>query len=194
MADPDGRVTRVRHHTPICSPCVSLDDSYHWLRKAVERLRQRPVDNATNLLIAYVAGAINSVFTCPLWTVATQLKLQQKPRTSAGDPTSASSSSCASPAGSDARPGMAAALKSLYAKGGVSALFRGLPPALVLCVNPAIQFACYEMLKRNALKAMAALPRAAAHPALVRSQSPYCVVCSIGCSVVTTTVVLVTDH
>ena len=143
---------------------------YHWLRKAIERLRQAPVDNATNLLIAYVAGAINSTITCPLWAVSTQLKLRNKPSALSTDgPGSRQRDGRDSAA--DKPMGMVGMLLELHRREGVPGLFKGLPPALVLCVNPAIQFACYEFLKRQALSVLAS--RASVHsgrnlPSLVR--------------------------
>lgn len=112
--------------------------SYHQLRRTVERLRGTPVDNATNLLLAYVAGCVNATLTAPLWQVATLVKLQH----SAGAPGSGDPGR---------KPSVVEVLQQVFEKGGVGGLFKGLPPALVLCVNPAIQFACYEFLKGKAL-------------------------------------------
>lgn len=84
-----------------------------------------PLSNAQQLAVAFLAGAINAMLTCPLW-VATQ-RLKSAPRSSES---------------------FVGTLKRLYEDGD---MFQGLLPSIVLCVNPSIQFAAYEALRRRML-------------------------------------------
>jgi len=90
-----------------------------------------------DLLLASVAGIVNVVATAPLWVVNTRIKLQgAKLKT----------------------PGLHSAVKyngiidGLIKIGmleGVSGLWSGMLPSLLLVSNPAIQFMVYEAIKRN---------------------------------------------
>jgi hypothetical protein len=198
---------------------------YNWLRNAVEKLRRRRVDDFTNLGIAYVAGAVNSVVTAPLWTVATRNKLKVRvhaclqraacamarvrgvglpvrqrcvvvvvvvrsvakaPRSRRGCWVS-TLCVCGAAASRTRRVGtadgaaacvLAASMAEIVEKDGVGGLFNGLSAALVLCTNPAIQFASYEFLKTRALRY---LGRTRQQRALVRSAVTRAVRCPCEC-------------
>ena len=101
---------------------------YHLLRKRVLELRQRRSLGALdNLLIAAVAGVLNIACTLPIWVINTRMTLvSQRGRYSS----------------------IAETARTIVREEGVSGLYSGLLPSLVLVSNPAIQFLAYEQLVR----------------------------------------------
>ena len=84
------------------------------------------------------AGALTVLLTNPVWLVKTRLQLQK-----------GGTSAYAAP-GSLREPyrGIAHAFRSIVAEEGWRALYRGLLPSLLLTSHGAVQFVCYEQLKR----------------------------------------------
>ncbi|KAM4721841.1 peroxisomal membrane protein PMP34 [Rhinophrynus dorsalis] len=97
-----------------------------------------------DLTIGFMAGVVNVLITTPLWVVNTRLKLQgAKFRNDDIVPTSYT--------------GIIDAFHKILRDEGVSALWNGTFPSLLLVFNPAIQFMFYELLKRQLLKGQAEL-------------------------------------
>lgn len=124
---------------------------YNSLKNTVEKRTGHALTVVENLMLAYTAGAINAGSTCPLWSVATRLKLRAKARAKAAEDAGGDEEK-----GSDGDDGdeaddggdtIVGQLKAIYKEGGVKGLYNGLGPALLLCTNPAIQFLVYEQLK-----------------------------------------------
>uniref|UniRef100_A0A7S1C908 Uncharacterized protein n=1 Tax=Bicosoecida sp. CB-2014 TaxID=1486930 RepID=A0A7S1C908_9STRA len=129
---------------------------YNKLKGRYERGAGRAVGVVENLALAYIAGAINASLTCPLWAAALRLKLEGKKREAAaaaadGGDDGSSDVEGLERDGDDAapEPGILSMLKTMVDEDGVRGLYKGLGPALVLCTNPAIQFLCYEQLRRR---------------------------------------------
>uniref|UniRef100_A0A670K8H8 Solute carrier family 25 member 17 n=1 Tax=Podarcis muralis TaxID=64176 RepID=A0A670K8H8_PODMU len=93
----------------------------------------------TQLFVCVVLGIVNVLLTTPLWVVNTRLKLQgAKFRNEDIVPTN--------------YKGVADAFHQIIRDEGISALWNGTFPSLLLVFNPAIQFMFYEGLKRKILK------------------------------------------
>mmetsp|Transcript_39643 Transcript_39643/g.124593 ORF Transcript_39643/g.124593 Transcript_39643/m.124593 type:complete len:362 (-) Transcript_39643:661-1746(-) len=84
-----------------------------------------------NLSIGTIAGGINVCFVQPLWVANARLKLQDSSKPSA-----------------DHYNGMIDAIIKIRREEGLFKLWAGVSSSLLLCCNPAIQFAVYETIKR----------------------------------------------
>ncbi|XP_017787116.1 PREDICTED: peroxisomal membrane protein PMP34 [Nicrophorus vespilloides] len=80
-----------------------------------------------DLGLGMIAGMANVLATLPLWVVNSRLKANKSEHFS----------------------GLLDGVVHIAQKEGVSALWNGLGPSLMLVINPAIHFAVYEALKRN---------------------------------------------
>lgn len=110
--------------------------SFHGLRRvAGEKTALK------DLAIGAVAGSINVLTTTPLWVVNTRMKMQGSRQLAKSSETSKeldTDFSC-----------ITDGLIKIIEKEGPGALWAGTAPSLVLTSNPAIQFAIFELLKRN---------------------------------------------
>ncbi|KAJ1490958.1 mitochondrial carrier domain-containing protein [Baffinella frigidus] len=107
--------------------------------------RRLRVSNAVfNLLLGTLAGAINVMFVQPLWVANSRLKLQ-----------GATGSSI--PAGTYS--GVVDVIMKIFREEGFDKLWAGLSSSLLLCCNPAIQFAVYETIKNKLINQRGAAGR-----------------------------------
>lgn len=121
----------------ICSLCCS-NFVYFYCFHSVKAtwLRGQRSTPGKDLIIGIVAGVVNVLVTTPLWVVNTRLKLQgAKFRNEDIQPTH--------------YRGIVDALVQIVQSEGVSALWNGTCPSLLLVLNPGIQFMIYEALKRQ---------------------------------------------
>jgi len=86
-----------------------------------------------NLLLGTFAGAINVMFVQPLWVANARLKLQGA--TDLNEP-------------DQQYKGILDVIVRIYKEEGIGKLWAGVSSSLLLCCNPAIQFAVYETIKR----------------------------------------------
>jgi hypothetical protein len=84
--------------------------------------------NSTELALGAIAAAFSQLFTIPVSVIATRQQLSDKATT------------------------FTETLKSILADDGITGLWRGLKPSLVLCINPAITYGMFERLKSLLLK------------------------------------------
>jgi adenine nucleotide transporter 17 len=91
--------------------------------KAIEK-KKGPITTTKNLIVAAVAGIVNVYVTCPLWVVATRLRVQKK--------------------GQEKYTGL---IQKVYNEEGLAALWSGSTASVVLVSNPTIQFVTYDKLK-----------------------------------------------
>lgn len=96
--------------------------TFHGLKSLI-----RSSELQNDLMLGTIAGVINVFLTTPLWVVNSRLK----------SPTSQYFS------------GLLDGLVHIANVEGISALWSGLGPSLILVSNPAINFAIYEALKRK---------------------------------------------
>lgn len=124
----------------VSSLCVSnfvYFYTYNCL-KAVFITDQETEDAKKDLVMALVAGVVNVLVTTPLWVVNTRLKLQgAKLKTEQYKKMKFPHYN-----------GILDALLKILRFEGVSSLWSGTLPSLVLTSNPSIQFMTYEVLKR----------------------------------------------
>lgn len=99
--------------------------SYNAL-KAVQA-KKGTITTTQNLVIAAIAGIINVYTTCPLWVVATRLRVQKK--------------------GDKKYTGLLDGIVKVYNEEGLSALWSGAGASVMLVSNPTIQFVTYDKLK-----------------------------------------------
>nr|XP_023672306.1 peroxisomal membrane protein PMP34-like isoform X1 [Paramormyrops kingsleyae] len=121
----------------ICSLCCSNFVYFYCFHslKATWLKGQRST-TGRDLIIGIAAGVVNVLVTTPLWVVNTRLKLQgAKFRNTDIHPTHYT--------------GILDALVQIMQREGVSALWNGTFPSLLLVLNPAVQFMIYEGLKRQ---------------------------------------------
>ncbi len=95
------------------------------------------IDVVSSLLVAALAGAGNQLLTMPASVVATRMQAQSKLCVERGGQT-------AGPEGGD----VWSIARVIFAESGLAGFWAGLLPALVLVVNPAVQFMLYEQLLR----------------------------------------------
>ena len=90
------------------------------------------------MLAGLIAGSATTVISNPIWVVQT---------TQAVYSMSESSRASSSDAPRAERPGIVQTVQHILRKDGLLALWRGLGPALVLVINPIIQYTVFEQLK-----------------------------------------------
>ncbi len=83
---------------------------------------------AENMLTGAVAGSITSVVTNPIWVINTRLLVKDDE-------------------GKSGKIGMKEAALKIYKDDGIVGFWRGIIPALVLVINPVIQYTVFEKLK-----------------------------------------------
>ena len=126
---------------PTLSATAISQGVYFWL---YSKLRQATASNLLlgdgggrfadigvvgSTLVASLAGCGNVLVTTPAWVLATQMMAKEK----SSDP-------------EEKRLSLSQVAHRLYADGGISGLWRGLLPSLVMVLNPTIQFVLYERL------------------------------------------------
>ena len=82
-----------------------------------------------NLIVGYLAAIANNGLTLPLQVVSTRIMVSRTVGNS-----------------------VLKEVKSILQESGVSGLYRGWRPSIVLCINPAISFAAFEQLKLRLLR------------------------------------------
>ncbi|XP_065378164.1 peroxisomal membrane protein PMP34 isoform X3 [Macaca fascicularis] len=114
-----------------------------WGSYCVAQAGFKPLASSDSLASTFqsagITGVVNVLLTTPLWVVNTRLKLQgAKFRNEDIVPTN--------------YKGIIDAFHQIIRDEGISALWNGTFPSLLLVFNPAIQFMFYEGLKRQLLK------------------------------------------
>eukprot|EP01114_Cavostelium_apophysatum_P015559 TRINITY_DN4260_c0_g1_i1.p1 TRINITY_DN4260_c0_g1~~TRINITY_DN4260_c0_g1_i1.p1 ORF type:complete len:326 (-),score=58.40 TRINITY_DN4260_c0_g1_i1:4-981(-) len=101
---------------------------YQWFRVAFEKRRNgAPLGDLMNLLVASLAGAATVLISNPIWVVNTRMMLEKKK--------------------SGAKSSSISTALQIINREGITALWSGLVPALILVSNPAIQYAVFEKMK-----------------------------------------------
>lgn len=89
---------------------------------------QNPViSTSMELVLGAVAGALSTIFTIPISVCTTRQQTASKAR----------------------RRGLLGTVQEVVQEDGITGLWRGLRPSLVLCVNPAITYGFFEILKKR---------------------------------------------
>jgi hypothetical protein len=100
---------------------------YTFVRDAYKKRRgiEGPMSTAAELLLGAIAGALAQIFTIPVSVCTTRQQTQT----------------------GQERKGLIATAKEVVSEDGITGLWRGLKPSLVLVVNPAITYGLFERFK-----------------------------------------------
>ncbi|KAJ2700970.1 hypothetical protein FB645_004821 [Coemansia sp. IMI 203386] len=114
---------------------------YYYFFEAVkatfERASQRKsMSTIESMVSGAVAGAMTCIITNPIWVVNTRLTVKQK-KLKQGEATS------------DETPSTLKAFAEIIKEDGFLSLWQGLIPALILVINPIIQYTAFEQLKNR---------------------------------------------
>jgi solute carrier family 25 (peroxisomal adenine nucleotide transporter), member 17 len=120
-------------------------------RKLPAGAKLPPLSTAAELLLGAVAGALAQIFTIPVSVIATR---QQVGRPNRSNPLHSTSSRPPSSENKDDDSFLAVA-REIIDEEGVTGLWLGLKPGLVLTVNPAITYGVFERVKGLILLAQA---------------------------------------
>jgi len=106
---------------------------YERSREIILRIRSgsKALSTPESILIGLIAGSATTIISNPIWVVQTTQAVQ-------------------TPSGQTAAPerlGFFDTVRSILTKDGPGAFWRGIGPALVLVVNPIIQYTVFEQLK-----------------------------------------------
>ncbi|KAL6233894.1 hypothetical protein BDW75DRAFT_180432 [Aspergillus navahoensis] len=115
---------------------------YEWTRSAFEKAaekagRSKKLSTPESMIAGAIAGSATVLLTNPIWVVNTRVTA----RKSAEDDQSLAG------APKKQRPSTFGTLMDLLRKEGPTALFAGVLPALVLVINPILQYTIFEQLK-----------------------------------------------
>ncbi|PRT55110.1 Peroxisomal membrane protein PMP47A [Wickerhamiella sorbophila] len=105
---------------------------YYYFYEGTKNLYEAPAGQLTTLQsmsAGAIAGAATCIFTNPIWVVNTRMTVRD----------------------GSAQPSTLATVKDIYERDGLKAFFSGLGPALVLVINPVLQYTIFEQL-RNAVE------------------------------------------
>lgn len=129
--------------------------AFHGLRAVVAGNSPKSSGSVSrDLLLGSVAGVINVLLTNPMWVVNTRMKMQRP-----ADQSSSESQSTAMRAKKMTHyKGIIDGLMTITREEGAATLWSGAVPSLMLVSNPAIQFMCYEWLKRRVAQWMQGQP------------------------------------
>ncbi|BGO97330.1 hypothetical protein NBRC10513v2_001251 [Rhodotorula toruloides] len=94
----------------------------------IKKFPLRKMTTATELALGAIAAAMGQIFTIPVSVIATRQQLAKKTLS------------------------FRKAIAHILRDDGITGLWRGLKPSLVLCVNPAITYGMFERLKTMLLK------------------------------------------
>ncbi|KAI0638575.1 mitochondrial carrier [Trametes polyzona] len=118
------------------------------------RTGSKGLSTLESMLAGLIAGSATTVISNPIWVVQTTqavYSMNEQPAASEGG----------EPKAPRARPGILKTIQYILRKDGITALWRGLGPALVLVINPIIQYTVFEQLKNFLVKRRTAKLRAA---------------------------------
>ncbi|KAG1907228.1 peroxisomal membrane protein PMP47B [Suillus fuscotomentosus] len=95
-----------------------------------------------SMLAGVVAGSATTIISNPIWVIQTSQAVRVEP-----SPSELSNSHAV-----PKRPSILRTIQAIIAKDGLNGLFRGLGPALVLVINPVLQYTVFEQLKNFLIK------------------------------------------
>ncbi|KAL4081827.1 mitochondrial carrier domain-containing protein [Scleroderma yunnanense] len=100
-------------------------------------------------LAGLIAGSTTSIISNPIWVVQTSQAVR-----------SSEPSDGSTPTGQVKKLGVIETIRNILSKDGVAGFWRGIGPALVLVINPVIQYTAFEQLKNILVKSRTAKLRA----------------------------------
>ena len=112
------------------------------------RTGSKGLSTLESMLAGLIAGSATTIISNPIWVVQTTQAVYTPPADTSGAPP-------------PTRPGILQTVKHILDHNGVAAFWRGIGPALVLVVNPIIQYTAFEQLKNFLVKGRTERLRAA---------------------------------
>jgi len=129
---------------------------YEWSRAAFERAALKAgrasskLTTVESMLAGALAGSATVLITNPIWVVNTRMTARKSESDDEGLPGNTKPSK---------KPSTIATLLALFREEGVSSLFAGVIPALVLVINPILQYTIFEQFKNALEKRRRVTPR-----------------------------------
>ncbi|KAI1353235.1 mitochondrial carrier [Xylaria sp. FL0043] len=128
---------------------------YEWTRAFFEQAAARAgraskkLTTAESMMAGALAGSATVILTNPIWVVNTRMTTRRESLEASRDlVVEGSGASAAAPGGKPAKPPTTiGTLLALLREEGPQALFRGVIPALVLVINPILQYTLFEQMK-----------------------------------------------
>jgi solute carrier family 25 (peroxisomal adenine nucleotide transporter), member 17 len=127
-------------------------EGYEWTRaffeKAAERAgRSKKLTTVESMAAGAVAGSLTVLLTNPIWVVNTRMTARGKQQDSL-------------PGGKPAKaPSTIGVFLQILREEGLSGFFAGVMPALVLVINPILQYTLFEQLKNAVEKRRRVTPK-----------------------------------
>ncbi|CAG8639925.1 6718_t:CDS:2, partial [Scutellospora calospora] len=129
---------------------------YEWTKEIFEKSAQqkRPISIKESMLSGAIAGALTAVVTNPIWVVNSQLAVnmgnledmtRMTTRKESLDESTTSQSSVNQ--GKTKRLGTISTVMKIIEEDGIMSFWQGVIPALILVINPIIQYTSFEQLK-----------------------------------------------
>ncbi|KAL8759355.1 MAG: hypothetical protein Q9199_000834 [Rusavskia elegans] len=134
---------------------------YEWTRAFFERAAIRSsraskkLTTIESMIAGALAGSATVLITNPIWVVNTRMTARQSESSSSDDTLPGPGSKPTL----KKKPSTLATLLSLFRTEGPQALFAGVLPALVLVINPILQYTIFEQLKNVLEKRRRVTPR-----------------------------------
>ncbi|KAA8913225.1 mitochondrial carrier domain-containing protein [Sphaerosporella brunnea] len=124
---------------------------YEWSRAAFETAaikagRSRKLSTIESMIAGAVAGSATVLCTNPIWVVNTRMTARKR-SPSVSSPTGAGKPTLAEPQDKPVALSTIGEIRALLKEGGIGAFFAGVMPALVLVINPILQYTIFEQLK-----------------------------------------------
>lgn len=101
------------------------------------------------MLAGLIAGVATSIISNPIWVINTRQTVRETPKE---EVTASSSKAIAKKPVVTKKMGFVQTFKQIVQRDGVLALWRGIGPALVLVINPILQYTAFEQLKNWLVK------------------------------------------
>jgi len=117
------------------------------------RTGSKALSTPESILIGLIAGSATTIISNPIWVVQTaQTVRTMSSASSESQSEPGSSSSPSKPRPVVKKLGLIETLLAILRKGGPAEFWRGIGPALVLVMNPVIQYTVFEQLKNTLVK------------------------------------------
>lgn len=135
---------------------------YEYTRSFFERAAEKAgratkqLTTVESMIAGAIAGSATVIMTNPIWVVNTRMttrkhQVEEKTKAIGGDVEEAGAASTASSKPAKA-PGTLATVTALLRNEGPQAFFAGVLPALVLVINPILQYTLFEQMKNTVEK------------------------------------------
>ncbi|CAG8503675.1 9395_t:CDS:10 [Cetraspora pellucida] len=119
---------------------------YEWTKAVFEKSARpkRPISIKESMLSGAIAGALTAIITNPIWVVNTRMTTRKD---SLDESIKSESSAKQVKQMKAKRLGTISTVLKIIEEDGIMAFWQGVKPALILVINPIIQYTAYEQLK-----------------------------------------------